>query len=364
MRFFNPVNVYIEKNCVKNHAAELTSYGKKAYIITGRHSAKANGSLDDVISVLEAGDISYAVYSDIEENPSVETVWKAAQIGKEEEVDFVIGIGGGSPLDASKAIALLIKNPEETTECLYQAKELETLPVIAIPTTCGTGSEVTAISVLTRHDTQTKQSIPYKIFPKLALVDGTYLSFASKKIIINTSIDALAHCVESYLNASANAYNRMFSEYGLKSWAKTKEVLLADSTPDIETCEQLMLTSTIAGMAISHTGTSIPHAMSYEITYNKHVAHGPACGAFLSAYMKEYASHNEKDVKDILTLLEFESLDDFDTYLKKLIVPAKVTAEEIEQYASSLMANKGKLATFPYELTKEAVLNIYKTSLL
>ena len=92
---------------------------------------------------------------------SVETVVRAAEIGKEFKADFVIGIGGGSPLDASKAIALLIANPEETGDCFYVAKDLKTLPIAAVPTTCGTGSEVTPVSVLTRPTTHRQR----KVFP-------------------------------------------------------------------------------------------------------------------------------------------------------------------------------------------------------
>ena len=170
MRFFDPTNTYAEKNCVKNHKKELLALGSRAFVITGHSSSKKNGSLDDVIAVLEEASVPYQIFNEIEENPSVETVVRAAEIGKEFKADFVIGIGGGSPLDASKAIALLIANPEETGDCFYVAKDLKTLPIAAVPTTCGTGSEVTPVSVLTRHDTQTKKSISYKIFPDIALI--------------------------------------------------------------------------------------------------------------------------------------------------------------------------------------------------
>ena len=107
MRFFDPTNTYAEKNCVKNHKKELLALGSRAFVITGHSSSKKNGSLDDVIAVLEEASVPYQIFNEIEENPSVETVVRAAEIGKEFKADFVIGIGGGSPLDASKAISLL-----------------------------------------------------------------------------------------------------------------------------------------------------------------------------------------------------------------------------------------------------------------
>lgn len=164
MRFFDPTNTYAERNCIQNHKKDLLALGTRAFVITGHSSSKKNGSLDDVIAVLEEASVPYKVFNEIEENPSVETVVKAAEIGKEFKADFVIGIGGGSPLDASKAIALLIANPEESGDCFYVEKDLKALPIAAVPTTCGTGSEITPAAVLTRHDTQTKKSISYNFF--------------------------------------------------------------------------------------------------------------------------------------------------------------------------------------------------------
>lgn len=363
MRFYDPTNVYIEKECVKNHAKELCSLGSKAYIITGRHSAAKNGSLCDVTNVLTDGGISYETFSEIEENPSVETVWKAAEIGKKNGADFVIGIGGGSPIDAAKAIALLMANPEETADCLYEAKDLKALPVAAIPTTCGTGTEVTPVSVLTRHEKKTKKSISYKIFPDLALVDGKYLACASHNLIINTAVDALAHSVESYLHAGSNLYNRMFSEYALKLWADIKDLLVSEKAPDEEERERLMLTSTVAGMAIAHTATSLPHAMSYEITYNEGIPHGRACGIFLAAYMDLYASHDKASVDNVLELLGFSSLNTFTDYLKKLVGEVCISRKDALFYAGCLMNNPGKLSTWPFDFSMEDAVSLYEKSL-
>ncbi|MCR4579491.1 MAG: iron-containing alcohol dehydrogenase, partial [Treponema sp.] len=249
MNFYIPTNIYLEDNCVLAHKNDFACFGKRALIVTGAHSAKANGSLDDVIEALKANQIEYQIFSEVEENPSVETVAKAAKMGKDFQADFVIGIGGGSPMDASKAIALLIANPKENEEVLYQKKDLACLPVIAVPTTCGTGSEATAVSVLTNHQMGVKKSIPYKIFPALALVDGKYLAGAKKTLIVNTAVDALAHLIESFLNSKTNEFNKMFSEYGLSLWAKSKEALLSDRELSKEEYQRLMLASTIAGLA-------------------------------------------------------------------------------------------------------------------
>lgn len=365
MRFFTPTNVYLEENCVAGHKKELLSYGSKAFIITGKHSSRLNGSLSDVTSVLEEASVPYIIFDDIEENPSVETVARASAIGREAGVDFVIGVGGGSPLDAAKAIALLIANPQETEDCLYTARDLTPLPVVAVPTTCGTGSEVTPNAVLTRHAQKTKKSIAYRIFPQLALVDGKYLTSASRELLIYTAVDALAHCIESRLHTGANSYNHMFSEYGLRLWGETVPAFFQqeEGIADASVFEKLMLISTVAGMAIAQTGTSLPHALSYEITYNHGIAHGKACGLFLAAYMEAYAGHCHEDVDCVLNLLGFDSVEALRGCLKALIGSASIHKADLKVYTDNVMNNPSKLSTFPFAVKRETIASLLSQSL-
>ena len=200
MQLYMPTKVYSEKECIKNHAKEIASLGKKAMVVTGKHSARKCGALQDMEDALQQENITYVIFDEIEENPSIETVMKAREFGVCEKVDFVIGIGGGSPLDAAKAIAMMIANPGLGEEVLYEASELENLPIICVPTTCGTGSEVTPYAILTIHKQRTKKSISHRIYPNLALLDAKYLKSMSREGLVNTAVDALAHLLESCLN--------------------------------------------------------------------------------------------------------------------------------------------------------------------
>ena len=222
MKFYMPTKVYNELDCVTKHSAELAALGTKALIVTGRSSSKKNGSLDDVITALETHRISYAVFNEVEENPSVETVMKARDLGLSSGADFVIGIGGGSPLDAAKAIAVMLQNPDKDWQYLYESTSAKALPIAAIPTTCGTGSEVTGVAVLTRHDLKTKVSMTHRIFPTLALVDGKYILKTPHRIIVNTAIDALSHLIESVINTLADEYSDMVAFAGLNAWRACK----------------------------------------------------------------------------------------------------------------------------------------------
>lgn len=329
MKFYMPVRLYDEPECVARHGEDLASLGRKALIVTGHKSAERNGALGDVCMALEMYGTEYCIFSGVEENPSVETVRKAAMRGKEAGCDYVIGIGGGSPIDAAKAAAFLLKQQDPETADLYDASiPTEAVPVAAVPTTCGTGSEVTGVSVLTLHENKTKKSIPHKIFPTLALVDGKYLANAKMSMIVNTSIDALAHMMESYLSIQADAYSRALVIEGLKIWSSVKDVL--DGTRPIDELDYgtLMRASTFAGMAIAQTGTSIPHALSYIVTYDDQVRHGPACGLFLSRFVKEAY---EEDSTPLMEAAGFADTDAFDAWLMNLLKDITVRKETLQR---------------------------------
>lgn len=274
--------------CVSENGAELKALGSRAMIVTGKHSSRINGSLAAVEQALQANGQTYVIFDEIEENPSVETVAVAAGIAVKEQVDFFVAVGGGSPMDASKAISLLAANPsaiDHAEERLYHPEPMQGYPVAAVPTTSGTGSEVTPYAILTRHDLHTKQSIAHKWFADLAFVDAGYLKTSSYENMVSTCVDALAHLIESYLNTNANAYNRIYSAEGLRIWGSAKEYLLSSGIkiPD-EGYETFMHASVVAGMAIAHTGTSIPHGLSYPVTYELGIPHGKAVGFFLPGF--------------------------------------------------------------------------------
>lgn len=361
MQIYMPTNVYSERNCVKNHRKELASLGKKAMLVTGKHSSRVNGSLEDVEHALQEEGCAYVIFDAIEENPSIETVMQARQLGVQEGVDFVVGIGGGSPMDAAKAIALMIANPKEDEGILYEKRELSALPVVEVPTTAGTGSEVTPYAILTIHARRTKQSISYRIYPKLALIDSKYLKTEHLNTLIDTTVDALAHLLESYLNTNANSYNRMYSEKGLRLFGEIKEELLKckrlgkepkETLPDA-VFDDLMQIAATAGMAITHTGTSLPHGLSYAVTYEMGVPHGKAVGIFLPGFLEHYQAKEE--VQAALTWMGFENVERFTSYLDELLGKVEISEELWQKNVDTIMGNQAKLKNYPFEMDKETL---------
>ena len=366
MRFYMPVKVLDGPDCVKACAGEWVRPGRKALIVTGKNSAKACGALGDVLDALaavngvEAAGSVCCIFDGIEENPSVETVFRAAEAGLAAGAEYVIGIGGGSALDAAKAAAFLMKLPEEVRAegeaALYDASlPSDALDVIAVPTTCGTGSEVTGVSVLTRHSKKTKASIPQRIFPKYALIDGKYLKSASHGLMVNTSVDALAHMVESWLSRKSDTYSRAAVLSGLDIWSGIRDVLSGDRSPDESDLSALMRASAFAGMAIAQTGTSIPHALSYPVTYNLKMPHGMACGYFLPAFL---AQAEEEDREILLDHMGFETMTDFGMFIRHVLREPAVPEEILALAYDTVAANEARLQGCRFHADREVLRRI------
>ena len=355
--FYMPTRLFAEENAVIRHAGDLASFGKKALIVTGRHSAFTNGSYEDTTSALENAGIEHVLFSEVEENPSVATIMKARDFGLANSVDFVIGIGGGSPLDASKAISLMIAMADKDKSYLYAPDcPGKTLPIVAIPTTCGTGSEATAVSVITDRDKMVKKSIAHKIFPDLALVDGRYLAGAPLSVLSNTAFDALTHLIESFLNSHASDFSRMCVDAGLRMWARSLPVLRKEKTPDAADFSNMMLASTMAGMAIAHTATTLPHGLSYAVTTLLNVPHGKATAYFTAGYLCE-ASSEDRDY--LLKTAGFASIEDFRTVYRAACgtvdAPETELRKVLESAVDELSGNPVKMALAPFPVDREVL---------
>ncbi len=372
-----------EEFSVLHSSKEIARQGRKALIITGRFSAKRNGALMELQKVLQDTETEYVIYDKIEENPSVETIMEARDLGISKGADFCIGLGGGSPMDAAKAVSILLFHSDRGADYLYEKptnldmdENGNTLayPVIAIPTTCGTGSEVTGVSVLTRHDLKTKKSLPHRVYPVLAILDPRYLMHAPYEILRNTAIDAMAHFIESYINTNATEEIKQKILTGLKLWSSGKDVIIGDrkvgyyNYPDMTTEEKVtelkilsdMLTaSMLAGEVIAVTGTSLPHALSYRLTYQAGIAHGPATGIFQPGFMS-YA--DEKTQKSLLRAMDFRDLNEFREFLGKTCDIKGISDLDysliIENSIKDILSDPARMEKVPYPVNREVLENM------
>ncbi|MGL4848231.1 MAG: iron-containing alcohol dehydrogenase family protein [Clostridium sp.] len=362
MKFFMPTEVFIGENVILKNKERFENLGEKALIVTGKNSSKQNGSLKEIEDVLNENNIKYIIFDKVEENPSVQTVVKAGDLGRNEKVDFIIGIGGGSPIDAAKAIGVYILNTDLTEETLFTTRKLKGLDVIAVATTAGTGTETTQYSILTDNENKTKRNLGQEIFPKLAFVDPRFMMGMNIQTTRNTAIDALSHIVEGYLNTNANKITDGLVKVALGIFSKSIDGLKKGALT-IEDRENLAIASNIGGMIIAQTGTSLPHGLGYALTYNKKLPHGLANGCLYREYLKVFKKREKVDA--LHEMMGMGSLDELCDFIEEMMnIELEITKEEIEEYTSSFMGNKDKLKNHPEEISYEEVYNLYFKSLM
>lgn len=357
-----PTKVIMGEGCVRANAALLAEMGKKALIVTGACSAKANGSQDDVLAALTQNGQSYAVYDKVMSNPTIACAYDGAAFAKSQGCDFVIAIGGGSPMDAAKAMALLARQDIPEPALFSGQYGPDVLPMVHIPTTAGTGSEVTPYAILTNDAAQTKTSLASPLlFPKIALLDARYMSGLPLNVTINTAVDALSHLVEGMLTVRANTVTGILAAEGMKNIAfcfgAMKQNALAS---DIR--EKLLYASMLGGVVIANTGTTVVHAMGYALTYFKNIDHGRANGLLMPAFFDFIQKNASVKVSEILSLMGFLSVEAFKSTMMELLgEKEKLTIQEIEKFSEITMKAKNIKNTI-VSLSKDDIINIYKAS--
>lgn len=292
--FYMPVNILGGKNSLQNNKNIFLSLGKKCLIVTGKTSAKKSGALDELISVFNELNIEYAVFDEITENPLTKTCCDGGKVAREIGADFVVGIGGGSPLDASKAVCVYATNPHIINDDIYTAEVLnEPLPLVVIGTTSGTGSEVSGVSVLTRENGR-KQSISGKnYYARYALADAKYTYSVPYRTTVSTALDALAHAIESMFSPRADFLAQQFALISIKMiYPVLQKLYEAKELPTNEERDTLYFASLYAGFALNKGGTGFPHGMGYALTEDYNVPHGIACAVFIPQYLTEAEKAN------------------------------------------------------------------------
>lgn len=327
--FKMPVKVYEGDGCVLENAGLFAELGKRALIVTGANSARICGALGDTIRALEKCGIEYSVFNKIMSNPTIEIIYEGAREVKRFDADCVIGIGGGSPMDAAKAIALLAKNEGISPEDFFSKKYADdALPMALIPTTCGTGSEVTQYSVITNDFLRTKTSVSGdSTFAKYAFVDKRYLYAMKRETLVNTAFDAFSHNAEGYLSRKANYLSDKLAIEGIKLFRECIDALKNGEITE-EIYDKLMKASVIGGMVIAHTGTVTVHSLGYSYTYFKGIDHGKANAILFAEFLRFAKNILPERADKILEALGYSSVDELKSSFVEIIGPVEALTEE------------------------------------
>ncbi|MCX7841550.1 MAG: iron-containing alcohol dehydrogenase family protein [Clostridia bacterium] len=363
-RFYIGTKVIFGKNCVFASRQELEKLGKRAFIVCGRNSARASGALKDVAGILEEAGIAYEIYDNVENNPTLENVADAGCLASRFRADCIIGIGGGSPLDAAKAVAVLAVNEIEPVELYSGSFKKKPLPIIAIPTTAGTGSEVTPYSILTRKDLRTKMSFgSEELFPRVAFLDARYTESMSYDTTVDTAVDAFSHAVEGYLSKRSTPVSDVLAVEAVSLFGQCIEPLL-EGKIDFSVREKLLHASMLGGMVISHTGTTLVHSLGYSLTYFKSVPHGRANGVFMKEYLLFNYEYAKEKIDNIFKLLGIKDTEEFGDIMDRLaFIKRDYSEDEIKLYASLAIKQKGPSYNIR-NVCSEDLFDIMKRSLL
>ncbi len=286
--FSVPQNITVGKGSLaKLPEIAKKSGGSHAFLMSGPHLEKM-GLVEKAANSLKSAGIAVDTFTDIEGNPSVETVDKATAAFKEAGADFIVAFGGGSPMDVAKAVGVTAKYGGSITE--YEGAHKvpgPIIPLIAIPTTAGTGSEVTAFSVITDHSRDYKLTVfSYEILPAYAILDAELLTTAPASVAAACGIDAFIHAEEAYISTAASPFSDAMAEKAMSLIGKNIRRFVANRG-DIEAAEAMLAGSLFAGIAFSFARLGNVHAMSHPVSAFFDVPHGVA-NAVLLPVIAEY----------------------------------------------------------------------------
>ena len=280
MRFTLPRDIYYGKGSME----QLKSLkGKKAVLVIGGGSMKRFGFVDKAIDYLKEAGIETKLIEGVEPDPSVETVLNGAKTMRDFEPDWIIAMGGGSPIDAAKAMWIFYEYPDSKFEDItkpFSLPELRTkAKFVAIPSTSGTATEVTAFSVITDYKTEIKYPLAdFNITPDIAIVDSELAETMPAKLTSYTGMDALTHAIEAYV---ATLYSPFTDPLALKAISMINDELVKSYEGDMKSREEMHYAQCLAGMAFSNALLGICHSMAHKTGAVFHIPHGCANAIYL-----------------------------------------------------------------------------------
>ena len=289
IEFSLPTKIIFERGSLSKVHEHIDNLGAKAMVIMTRGGSMIKYGYYSTLRVsLEKAGLKYCMFTDISSNPRSDEVERAIAFAEKNGCDLFIGLGGGSAIDSAKAVAATLASGGKLTDYLRGKKEFsEVYPIVAIPTTHGTGSEVNKYAVITDVERKAKVSIVSKlIYPKVAILDPETTLTLPPTLSAATAFDALAHALESYVSRRTNRLARMFAAEAIRNIVGNIEVVVKRGI-NIQARTRLLWASMMAGLAIDQSRTALCHAMEHPISahYEK-VHHGMGLAALLPAWLK------------------------------------------------------------------------------
>lgn len=355
---------------------EINNYGfKKAFVASDPDLIKF-GVTKKVTDLLDEAGIPYEIYSDIKPNPTIENVKNGVEAFKKSNADCIVAIGGGSSMDTSKAIGIIINNPEfEDVRSLEGVAPTKNpcVPIIAVPTTAGTAAEVTINYVITDVEKERKfVCVDPHDMPIVAVVDPEMMASMPKGLTASTGMDALTHAIEGYTTKAAWEMTDMFHLEAIRLISKNLRGAVENTK---EGREGMALGQYIAGMGFSNVGLGIDHAMAHTLSAHYDTPHGVACAMFLPISMEFNREYTGERLREVARAMGVEGVDNMSqeeyrdaaiAAVKKLSsdvgIPTtidKIKEEDLNQLAEDAL-NDACYPGNPREATKEQVIEMFR----
>lgn len=379
-RFVLNETSYHGKGAIKEIATEIKGRGfKKAFVCSDPDLIKF-GVTKKVTDILDENKIDYVIYSEIKPNPTIENVQHGVESFKKSGADCLVAIGGGSSMDTSKAIGIIVANPEfedvRSLEGVAPTKN-KCVPIIAVPTTAGTAAEVTINYVITDVERKRKfVCVDPKDIPVVAIVDPDMMSSMPKGLTAATGMDALTHAIEGYITKGAWELSDMFHIKAIEIIARSLRAAV-EGTP--EGREGMALGQYVAGMGFSNVGLGVDHSMAHTLSAYYDTPHGKACAILLPtvmAYNADYTGTKYRDVAIAMGVKGVEKMSQAE-YRKAAVdavrklsedvgIPTSlkdiVKEEDIQALAESAYADACRPGN-PRETSVEDIKELYKSLL-
>lgn len=383
----NPVKLFFGKGSFEKLGEAVDGLGTKALIVTGRSSARKHGFLQKAIELLAEKDIEAIPFEKVTPNPLSTTVDEGVKVIKEKRCDLVIGLGGGSAMDTAKAIAICAVNEGKITDYQpggkYADKEPEeTLPIVAVTTTAGTGSEYNRYLVITNVETKEKPGIGFSsTYPTVSIVDPELMVTIPADITADTGVDVLFHALEAYLSRESNRYSDLIAKEAIKLTVENLEAAIKDGK-NIEARTKMAWANTLAGQAIDIAGTVAIHAAGHPLSGHYDLTHGKTLAALGVTYLEQNYQANPEKFASLAKLLGYQgdnlsieelaskSPEALRNFLQKINRNlrindlVKINEEDIKKLASDTFKTmQGAVLNNPRPLNTDDIENLYRESL-
>ena len=352
--YFLPVNIVFGSGKVLETGELTKPYGKKALIVTGKSSAKKSGLYDKVNDSLKAAGLETALFDKVSQNPLTTTAQEGADFAKANGCDVVVAIGGGSIMDCAKAIAFLSKNDGDINDYIYnRLRSDDALPLVLIPTTCGTGSEGNGFAVLTNPDNGDKKSLRCNaIVAKVSIVDPECMMTMPKRVLASVTFDALCHNIEAYTSKIAQPLTDVLSLYAIELIANNL-VSVYNGTGNKKEWENITMEHPASGL--------------------KNIVHGQGLAALTPVVIDASYKGDEEKFGNIAKIFGGKSAADCADKIRELLKAIDlecklsdlgIAEEDIPWMAENCMkVSAAGVANIPVVFTQEEIAEIYRKAL-